>query len=126
MRSGHERLVVLIVEDDPLIRSDMVSEFNWRGWHVLEAGCGEEAVAAAHRGNHIDIVVTDIQLGGLVDGWQVAETLRGVWPDVPVIYTSGKPPDRARLVRGAVFFDKPCDPAQVADSSHKLCVSGTS
>ena len=97
MCADHERPVVLVVEDDPLIRSDIVSEFNWQGWHVLDTPSGEQALALAEE-NDIDVVVTDIQLGGLLSGWDVAEEVRSVHPDVPVIYTSGNAPDRTRLV----------------------------
>jgi CheY-like chemotaxis protein len=119
MRADHERPIVLVVEDDPLIRSDMVSEFNWRGWHVLDTPTGEEALALAGD-NDIDVIVTDIQLGGLLSGWDVAEEMRNVDPDVPVIYTSGNAPNYRRLVCGALFFGKPCDPVKVVDTSHRL------
>ena len=119
MCADHERPVVLVVEDDPLIRSDIVSEFNWQGWQVLDTSTGEEALALAEE-NDIDVIVTDIQLGGLLSGWDVAEEMRSVHPDVPVIYTSGSAPDRTRLVCGALFFDKPLNPEQVVDTSHRL------
>jgi CheY-like chemotaxis protein len=119
MGADHERPVVLVVEDDALIRSDMVSEFNWRGWQVLETPSGEEALALAGN-NNIDVIVTDIQLGGLLSGWDVAEEMRSLDPDVPVIYTSGNAPNYQRLVCGALFFDKPCDPEKVVDTSHRL------
>src|SRR5438874_1847132 len=117
MRAGHKRRVVLIVEDDALIRSDFVSEFNWQGWTVLDTGRGEEAIALAED-NHIDVLLTDIQLIGSLSGWDVAEAIRARRPELVVVYASGSPPDRARLVRGGLFFGKPCDPAEVVSTCH--------
>lgn len=123
MPTDHTRRVVLVVEDDELLRSDIVSEFSWQGWRVLDTASGEHALALAQK-NRVDAVLTDIQLDGLVSGWDVAEAVRGVWPQVAVIYTSGNAPDTSRLVQGGVFLDKPCDPAQVVDTSHRLCATG--
>jgi hypothetical protein len=44
--SAH-RLIALIVEDDVLIRADIVSEFDWQGWKVLDTGDGEQALTIA-------------------------------------------------------------------------------
>jgi DNA-binding response OmpR family regulator len=117
--SAH-RLIALIVEDDVLIRADIVSEFDWQGWKVLDTGDGEQALTIAKE-NRVDLVITDIQLGGPVNGWDVGEAVRNKWPDAVVVYTSGNAPDRSRLVPKGQFFDKPVDPAQVVIACQKLC-----
>jgi DNA-binding response OmpR family regulator len=123
MRAGHGRRVVLVVEDEAFLRAGIVSEFNWQGWHVLEAANGEQALAMA-KDNRLDSIITDINLGGRVSGWDVAEGVRQLWPDAVVVYTSGNPPDRSRLVQNGVFFDKPFDTEQVVHTCEQLC-SGT-
>ena len=62
-------LVVLIVEDEPLLRYSMAYALRGDGWLILEASTGEEAVAYLEAGEKIDIVFTDITLGGLLNGW---------------------------------------------------------
>ena len=49
----------------------------------------------------------NIQLGGLLTGWDVGEAFRAVHTLLPVIYASGRPVDSARVVNGGVFFPKP-------------------
>ena len=71
--------VVLVVEDDPLIRALIASEFAANGWQVLEAGKGEDVVDWISE-PRIDVLVTDIQLAGQLSGWDVAEALRSAKP----------------------------------------------
>ena len=120
MSARPPRPVVLIVEDDVLVRTDIVSEFDWHGWKVLDAGDGAQGVTLAKE-NRVDVVITDIQLGGPVTGWDVGEAVRQNWPDALVVYTSGNAPDRSRLVPNGLFFDKPVDPAQFIAACQQLC-----
>ena len=55
MRAGPARPVVLVVEDDALVRSDIVSEFCWQGWQVLDTSTGEDALALT-ADHHIEAV----------------------------------------------------------------------
>jgi DNA-binding response OmpR family regulator len=87
---------------------------------VLDTARGEDAIALA-KNNQIDILVTDVQLAGVLSGWDVAEAVRAISPKVTVIYASGNAPDRDRLVEGALYFGKPFDPARVVDTSKQLC-----
>src|SRR3954447_14689209 len=81
---------ILIVEDEGLLRWEMASELRDAGWTVIEAGSGEEALAHLRAAPWIDvdIVITDIHLGGQLSGWDVAEALRARKPTIPVIYAS--------------------------------------
>ena len=89
---------------------------------MLEAANGEEAVSIAKE-NRFDFLITDIQLGGPTNGWDVAEAVRNMWPDAVVVYTSANALDPSRLVRNGVFFDKPYDAAGVAETCHQLCTA---
>jgi CheY-like chemotaxis protein len=109
--------VVLVVEDEWVVRDTIAHELRSAGWEVLEASTAEGAIGLLRHGTqHIDIVFTDIQLAGYLSGWDVAEQYRAVRPDVPIIYTSGNSVDRSRSVQGSLFFDKPYDPADVVQA----------
>ena len=112
--------VVLLVEDEWLIRADMAAGLEDAGWAVVEASTGEGAVEQLRNGLAIDLLVTDIRLSGFLSGWDVAEAAREVRPDFPVIYTSGNPPNPSRQVQGSVFFSKPCHCSQVIEAGRKL------
>jgi CheY-like chemotaxis protein len=108
----------LVVEDEALVRCDIVESLQSDGWHVLETASGEMAIdfLAQH---HVDVVFTDIQLAGVLSGWEVAEIARKVHPDIHVIYASGNAPDRQRQLEGTVFFDKPYMPDRVLATCRK-------
>ena len=106
------RAVVLVVEDDWLVRDFLVSHLQDAGWRVLEADSAEQAIAMLKAGQQIDIVITDIQLKGALTGWDVAEAFRAAQPTMPVIYARGTPPMPSRLVPESLFFRKPYDPAR--------------
>jgi CheY-like chemotaxis protein len=74
---------VLIVEDEWLIRADIVYEFHAAGWVTLEAGSGEEALTILREGRQIDVLVTDIRLSGALSGWDVAQAFRRAKGDIP-------------------------------------------
>ena len=113
-------IVVLGVEDEIFVRFDVVSCLHEAGYIVVEAGSGEEAVALCNSGTSIDIVFTDINLGGSASGWDVAERCRTVLPDVPVVYTSGKTIDPERCVTGSIFMSKPYRHSDILDVCQRL------
>jgi two-component system, response regulator PdtaR len=89
------------------VREDIVTELLRAGFRPLEARTGEAAIDICRK-ERIDVLVTDIQLGGLLTGWDLAEAARGANPAIPVIYASGNPVDQARRVPGSRFLNKPC------------------
>ncbi len=108
--------VVLVVEDDWLVRDFIVSHLRGAGWRTLETDSAEQAIAMLNARQQIDILVTDIQLRGELTGWDVAEAFRAAQPTMPVIYVSGNVPVPARLVPQSRFFSKPDDPAATLQS----------
>jgi CheY-like chemotaxis protein len=100
-------LTVLVVEDDWLVRDDIVFHLRREGWTVLEAASGAAALKALRDAKMVDLLITDIGLGGAISGWDVAEAFRVSRPIAPVIYASGNPDNGARRVAGSVFLSKP-------------------
>ena len=111
--------VVLVVEDEAVVRAAIAEEFRNYGWQVLEAASGEDAIALI-ADNYIDVVFTDIQLAGVMSGWDTAEALRARTPAVAVLYTSGNACDPARQVGASLFVGKPYEPSFVIEVCHSL------
>jgi len=119
MRSRSE-FTILVVEDELLLRMELVDVLQDAGWNTLEAATGEAASAYLDQAEKIDFVLTDIRLGGAVDGWQVAERFREIHPDGAVIYVSANPDLAARRVRDSVFLGKPVDMKVVLGTCDRL------
>ena len=101
------------------MRANIVSELRKRGWTVVDTATGEDALALL-AGGEVDFVLTDIQLAGPMNGWDVAHAARSAKPDLPVIYASANVSDPLSRVEGSLFFSKPYDPADVVAACHLL------
>jgi CheY-like chemotaxis protein len=117
-------LVVLVVEDDFLIREDVAGYLGERGYVVLQAESGESALVQCASEVRVDILFTDINLGGPLTGWDVAEAFRVAHPRLGVIYTSGIAQGRERCVADSLFFDKPCRPGDIINACRQLAGAG--
>jgi len=107
---------VLVVEDEFSVRHVIVAYLQELGCIVHEAGSGEEAVAQLNRGESIDMVFTDIRLGGFLNGWDVAEAFRAAHSGMPIVYTSGYATSPARPVPGSLYLPKPYHPADILNA----------
>ena len=105
--------IVLVVEDETLVREMMVMELEEAGFSVLEAEDGDAAMAIVAGDGPIDLLFTDIRLGNGPDGWAVALQARALRPALRVIYATGYAPDVPDLVEGGRFFKKPYMPDEV-------------
>ena len=113
-------LVILIAEDEPILRYGVADALRSEGWRVLEASRGEDALAYLDAGESIDIVFTDISLGGSLDGWDVADAYRSARGDIPVMYASGNVHDRSRQVEDSQFFQKPYRASAIVTACRKM------
>jgi CheY-like chemotaxis protein len=71
-------------------------------------------------GEPVDILFTDINLGGLGTGWEIAEALRALQPGAGVIYVSGNSVDDSRRVGGSAFFKKPYSAPDILEACRDL------
>ena len=69
--------VVLVIEDEFFLRLNIVSCLQEAGYAVVEAATGEEAIALCHSDRSIDVVFTDVNLGGYASGWDPSEMIKG-------------------------------------------------
>jgi CheY-like chemotaxis protein len=101
-------IVVLIVEDEPLIRMDLADMVRDAGHVVLEAADADEAIGLLETSPAIRILVTDIEMPGSMDGLKLATAVRERWPPVAIIVTSGRIlPATTQLPSATVFLGKP-------------------
>jgi CheY-like chemotaxis protein len=121
MRDALTAPVVLIAEDEWILREEICEKFREAHWTVVEASTGEGCMAFAQKGLRIDALVTDVQLSGYTSGWDVAELFRSLDPNLPVIYASGNSIQNSRMVPGSVFFTKPCKTTELLETCERLC-----
>ena len=114
--SGAE--TVLIVEDDPFVRSYAVMSLQTLGYHVIAAVDGREAMQQLQTGAHIDLLFTDIVMPGGVYGWELAGLARKTRPDLRVLLTSGYALEtlaaNGHLQEGSAILSKPYRKAELA------------
>ena len=116
-----ERPVVLVVEDEPLIRLDAVSMIEDAGFEVVEAANADEAISILEARNDIRIVFTDVHMPGSMDGLRLAHAVRDRWPPIKLIVTSGQMiVPEGELPAGGRFFSKPYRPSELARALHEL------
>jgi CheY-like chemotaxis protein len=115
---GRPSAAVLIVEDEPLIRMGAVYLIEDTGFEVYEAGSADAAIALLELHKEIRLIFTDVDMPGSMDGLNLAHYVRGRWPPVKIIVTSGHVRvDEENLPAGALFMPKPYDAAEIA---HKV------
>jgi CheY-like chemotaxis protein len=115
------RPVILIVEDDHLIRLHAAQIIEDAEFDVVEASNADEAIAILEARSDISVLFTDIQMPGSMDGLKLAAAVKGRWPPIQIVATSGLvnvgPDD---LPKGGRFLPKPYDPFQLAATLREL------
>lgn len=108
------RKVVLIVEDEPILRFHAADIVASAEFEVIETANADEAIAILNKRSDISIVLTDIDMPGSMDGLRLAAAVRDRWPPIEIIVMSGfvKPKPDA-LPRRGVFLPKPYQPEQL-------------
>lgn len=115
------RPVVLAVEDEPLILMLAVDMIRDAGFEPLWASNADEAIRILESRNDIRVVFTDINMPGSMDGLKLAQAVRGRWPPIKIIVTSGfGGSERAPMPEGAKFIPKPYNANQISDALHSL------
>jgi CheY-like chemotaxis protein len=79
---------VLVVEDDVLIRLMIAEELRQTGFRVVEASSGDEALRCLASGYIVDLIFTDVQMPGKVDGTALARLVARDYPQIRVFMTS--------------------------------------
>jgi DNA-binding response OmpR family regulator len=105
---------ILVVEDDALLLLETEAILQEAGFDVITANDGRSAFPGIENGE-INGLVTDINLGSSLNGWEVARHARETRPDLPVVYVSGEHSSEwtAHAVPNSLMVAKPYAPAQL-------------
>jgi CheY-like chemotaxis protein len=115
------RAVVLIVEDEVLLRWQAIAIAEDAGFDVVEAATADEAIAELERRTDIRVVFTDVQMPGSIDGLRLAHVVRTRWPPIQIIATSGRLRLRDDdLPAGSRYLAKPYAVEELANALREL------
>ena len=121
MQSQMSKGVVLVVEDEPLVRMGAVDTIQEADYDTVEAVTADDAIRILEARKDIRIVFTDINMPGSMDGLKLAKAIRDRWPPIELILTSAFVKLRASdLPERGLFLAKPYLPEALAETLHRF------
>lgn len=115
------RIAVLVVEDEPLIRMDLVDDLTERGFEVFEASNASQAIQILKENSAVQILFTDVEMPGSMDGVMLAAAVRDRWPPIQIVVTSGnRLINPSELPSNSRFFTKPCNVEMLASAFREM------
>src|SRR3984893_6998477 len=116
---------VLVVEDEMLLRMRAVDIVEDAGFTPIEAVNADEALAILESRSDVDLLFTDIQMPGSMDGLKLAHAVHARWPSIKIILVSGKltPTDSERPTDSR-FFGKPLEVSQMIAEMQEMIGQG--
>ena len=119
--SASQRPIVLVVEDEFLVRIGTRAALEMAGFDILEAGDTDEAIAILGARNDISLIFTDVHMPGSMDGLKLAHFVRDRWPPVKIVATSGRTKiSDGDLPEGGRFLPKPYSAAEITETLREL------
>jgi len=120
----HGSGTVLVVEDDPFVRTFAVATVESLGYEAISATDGHDAITKLTGHKPIDVLFSDIVMPGGLNGLDLAEKSRDLKPDIRVLLTSGYSLDtlvaRGRVQADTAILQKPYQKSDLAQRLHKL------
>jgi CheY-like chemotaxis protein len=102
--------LVLVVDDEALVRMNAVDLMEQAGHSVIDAANADEAIRILESRADIEIVFSDVSMPGTMDGLRLLQVIRDRWPPIRLILASGKAlPEGSDPPVGSVFLRKPYD-----------------
>lgn len=119
--------IVLVIEDEDAILAVVEGALEEGGFQTATAKTGEEAVTLLNGGRPYRALVTDVNLLGRLDGWEIARAAREIDPHFPVVYMTGGAADKWPVlgVPNSILLQKPFAPAQVVAAVSQLLNAGS-
>jgi CheY-like chemotaxis protein len=111
------RALILVVEDEALVRMMLVDVLDDAGFKVMEAADADEALRVIATAPDIQVVVTDVEMPrGSINGFELARRVRDDRQDIGVVIASGRiAPAPGELPPGAYFVGKPVRPERLLE-----------
>ena len=107
---------ILVLEDDEIIRSLMVDVLEEFGAQVISFPSADEGMIFLERSSDpVDLIVSDIQMPGLLNGYDLSRVVAHRWPSLPVVLTSGNTAMAAQLGSTMRFLPKPWSTERLLD-----------
>src|SRR5262249_6744051 len=124
-QAQQKRRAVLIVEDDPELRSLTAALFEDEQVETIECESAEAALATLLIGGpEVAMIFADARIRGVMDGIALAHEVKMRWPLLPVILTSGHPCERVgELPPGVAYMPKPWQPLNVLIAAEQALAS---
>ena len=117
------RKPILVVEDEPQVRTLLKTMLAESGFEVIAAKDGTGAFHELRiRGGDLGLLVTDVDMGRM-NGIELAQSVRSEFPDVPILFVSGLPIPESELKKvapGTLLVTKPFTTAQLVQAVQKL------
>ena len=115
------RLVILVVEDEALLRLNATDFLEEAGFEIVEAESASSALRILEARPDIRVLFTDIQMPGQIDGMELARRVHEQWPQILLLITSGnKRPEVTEIPDHGHFLSKPYRPVELVREVHKL------
>ena len=109
--SDTDRSVVLLVEDEPLVRMLAADILEEAGFEVIEAATGPQALRLLEQRHDVKALFTDVDMPGGMNGLELARIVHARWPHIALVVTSGVcRPSTDQLPHDGVFVGKPYSP----------------
>jgi DNA-binding NtrC family response regulator len=103
-----DKNVVLLVEDEPLVRMLGADVLTEAGFRVIEAVSATEAIALLEARPDVLVLLSDVEMGAGSNGFQLSHAVHDRWPGIGIILTSGRAtPDVGDMPPGSIFLRKP-------------------
>jgi CheY-like chemotaxis protein len=116
-------VVVLVVEDEVLVRTWVIEVLEEADVEIAVASDGDEAVRLLDERSDIGLVFTDVNMPGSIDGISLAKLARQRWPAMPVILTSAlAAPNGFVFDERMIFMPKPYDAAKLIEALQAFSV----
>lgn len=127
-RPSYKPGLILVVEDEPIIREFVCEMLGLEGYDTLAAENADLALETLNsRADDVTLLLTDIRMPGSMDGAELSNLTRDRWPRIPILIMSGhETPESSGVLHPVTFLRKPWTIGQMIDGvEHALGVSAS-
>jgi CheY-like chemotaxis protein len=107
----HRNILVLVVDDEPMVRVIAAEILEDAGFSVIEATCADHALDLLQSRKDVGALFTDVNMPGSLDGIALAKRVHELWPNVRIVITSARglsepAPEHGRFLRKPYTVDE--------------------